>query len=77
MYCLEITMKDFRVELKVCEGCGALYLRETGLSTMKKNSKTESDGVHCRGCAKWLSEFPAPRRRQTAVRTALCVGGAR
>jgi hypothetical protein len=76
-------MKDFCVELKVCEGCGTLYLRETAVRIGNTNGKTgskavkNSNGVHCKACAKWLSEFPQPRRRQTAVRTALCVGGAR
>jgi coenzyme F420-reducing hydrogenase gamma subunit len=41
-------MKDFRVELKICEGCGTLWLRCAG------------DGIYCRGCAHRLSEFPAP-----------------
>jgi len=40
-------MKDFCVELKVCEACGALWLRAV------------DHGVYCRGCALWLSEFPA------------------
>jgi hypothetical protein len=76
-------MKDFCVELKVCEGCGTLYLRQTALRIGSKNGKTGSkaikrcNGVHCPSCAKWLSEFPAPRRSQTAVRTGLCAGGAR
>ncbi len=68
-------MKDFRVDLKVCEACRALWLRATG------------HGVYCRGCSLWLSEFPAPRassrrvqRRttvSTTVSTMVCVGGAR
>jgi hypothetical protein len=64
-------MKDFRVDLKVCEACGALWLRATG------------HGVYCRGCSLWLSEFPAPRassrrvQRRTTVSTMVCVGGAR
>jgi predicted amidophosphoribosyltransferase len=41
-------MKDFRVELKICEGCGALWLRSAGA------------GNYCRGCAQRLSEFPMP-----------------
>jgi hypothetical protein len=66
-------MTDFRVELKVCEGCGSLWLR------------AESEGVYCRGCALRLSEFPAPKRpsrrarvrARKAVRAASCVGGGR
>jgi hypothetical protein len=64
-------MKDFRVELKVCEGCGALWLRTTG------------HGNYCRGCSQRLSDFPAPRlsfRRGRRRRTQAAVaetGGAR
>lgn len=61
-------MKHFRVELKVCEGCGALWLR------------SQNHGVYCRICALRLSEFPAPRGRSRAgrkrkLRLALCEGG--
>lgn len=64
-------MKGFRVELKVCEGCGALWLRAAG------------DGNYCRRCALRLVEFPAPQmqfrrgrpRKDKAVTAA--VGGAR
>jgi hypothetical protein len=48
-------MKDFRVVLKVCEACGALWLRAVG------------HGVYCRGCALWLSEFPAPMAQSRRV----------
>jgi hypothetical protein len=64
-------MKDFRVDLKVCEGCGTLWLRAA------------EHGVYCRGCALWLSEFPAPQGRyrrvakRKGVRVAVCAGGAR
>lgn len=53
-------MGYLRVDLKVCEGCGALWIRN-GLDA----------GVYCRGCAARLKEFPAPRRRRsTRVREA-------
>lgn len=61
-------MKDFRVDLKVCEGCGALWLRAA------------NQGSYCGGCAVWLSEFPAPRavgrrrRRRSASRTRVAIG---
>ena len=63
-------MKHFCVELKVCEGCGGLWLR------------ARNHGVYCRGCALRLSEFPAPRQRSRAgrkpkVRLAVCEGGQR
>ena len=51
-------MNYLRLDLKVCEGCGALWLR----------SETTT-GVYCRSCAEKLAEFPAPRRRRrTRVR---------
>jgi hypothetical protein len=49
-------MKDFCVELKVCEACGALWLRAA------------ESGVYCRGCASWLSEFPASMAEGFRVR---------
>jgi len=44
-----------RLELKYCEGCGALTLRATG-----------SEGVYCRPCSLRLSQiaFKPPRSRQ-------------
>ena len=50
-------MIDLRLDLKVCEGCGTLWLR-TGLA----------DGVYCRGCARTLADFPAPRGRHAGGR---------
>lgn len=51
-------MKYLRLDLKVCEGCGALWLRSEMVT-----------GVYCRSCAEKLAEFPAPRRRRrTRVR---------
>jgi len=49
-------MKEFRVELKVCEGCGGLWLRarEAG----------HERGAYCSSCVRWLAEFPAPKRGQ-------------
>ncbi len=58
-------MTNLRMELKVCEGCGALWLRMNGVCS-----------VYCRGCARQVSDFPAPRprhaggRRCTALRPA-------
>jgi hypothetical protein len=50
-------MKDFRIELKVCEGCGGLWLRAQEL-------KAERQGAYCCSCVRWLAEFPAPKRGQ-------------
>ena len=58
-----------RVELKVCEACGALWVRPAG------------GGVYCRGCVRYLAEFPAPRgkrragRKPKVVRAAVCARG--
>jgi hypothetical protein len=51
-------MNDFRVELKVCEGCGGLWLRAQEL-------KAERQGAYCSSCVQWLAEFPAPKRGRT------------
>jgi hypothetical protein len=72
---LEISkMKHLSVDLKVCEGCGGLWLRA--------QSSIGPHGVYCRACALRLSEFPAPRGRSRAgrkpkLRVVLCEGGAR
>ncbi len=64
-------MKDLHVELKICEGCGALWLRAV------------SQGSYCRGCATWMSDCPVQRvgkrrgRKPRAVRAVVCVGGSR
>ncbi|MBB5057224.1 ribosomal protein S27E [Granulicella aggregans] len=55
-------MNDSRLYLKICEGCGVLWLR-TGAA----------DGVYCRGCATTLAEFPKPnpgKCRNHRIRTA-------
>jgi hypothetical protein len=40
-------MKYLRVEMKICEGCGALWLR-----------RGVSDGVYCSDCAVRVAGFP-------------------
>ena len=40
------------MELKYCERCGGLWLRERG-----------SDGVYCEGCVAKMAEFPARLKR--------------
>ena len=50
-------MKYLRVDLKVCEGCGALWLR-TGVL----------DGVYCLPCSGVLSSFPEARRKRPGGR---------
>lgn len=51
-------MNDLRMELKVCEGCGALWLRAG-----------ESAGVYCRSCSGRLAQFPPPKNGRVASRT--------
>ena len=61
-------MNRFRVELKICEGCGALWTR------------TVTDGVYCRGCVAWLSDCPPARLlRKPGIKRkpGLVAGGAR
>ena len=48
-------MNNLCMELKVCEGCGALWLRAGKIS-----------GVYCRTCATRLAEFPAAKGRRVA-----------
>jgi hypothetical protein len=54
-------MKDFYVELKICEGCGGLWLRARELEASKR-------GAYCSGCVRWLAEFPEQKRAQGQVR---------
>jgi hypothetical protein len=42
------------VDLKICEGCGSLWYRTSGGTT-----------VYCYGCAIKLGEFPSPRLRRS------------
>lgn len=44
------------MNLKVCEGCGALWLRTCAL-----------DGVYCRSCRARFSEFPVARGRRAPL----------
>jgi len=48
-------MNYLRMDLKVCEGCGALWLRVSA-----------TKGVYCRGCSAMFAEFPAARERRSA-----------
>jgi hypothetical protein len=44
---------ELRVQLKVCEGCGSLFIR------------AEAEGkVYCRGCETKLRDFPSPESRK-------------
>lgn len=46
-------MNYLRMDLKVCEGCGTLWLRVC-----------LTNGVYCRDCSRKLAEFPAPREKR-------------
>jgi hypothetical protein len=63
-------MKHLRVNLKICEGCGALWLRAATV-----------ESVYCRGCLTRLADFPAPdpkkhwpKRCRTRSRERTCGG---
>ena len=56
-------MNYLRLDLKICEGCGALWLRTGGLN-----------GKYCRGCAGEMAEFPAPRGKHAGGRKRPAVG---
>jgi hypothetical protein len=64
-------MNDRHVELKVCEGCGVLWLRQGA-----------KDGVYCAACVMQLSAFPNARSKRPGGRPRLaravgCVAGRR
>jgi hypothetical protein len=50
-------MEFLRLELKVCEGCGALWLRAGRI-----------DGVYCSGCSQQLVNFPPAKGRHPGGR---------
>ena len=51
-------MNYLRVDLKVCEGCGALWLR-AGIA----------NGVYCKNCVGAIADFPIPKGRRAASKT--------
>jgi hypothetical protein len=51
-------MKQVKVELKVCEGCGTLWIRSLAC------------GVYCNRCTTLLSDFPKPHTRKRRGRRA-------
>lgn len=50
---------DLRVTLKICEGCGCLWLRPQ-----------HQDGVYCRHCECRLRDFPSSESRKRRGRPA-------
>jgi hypothetical protein len=50
-------MKYLRLELKVCEGCGALFFRQVSI-----------DGPYCPACAHHLAGFPPTRLKHAGGR---------
>ena len=59
-------MNDLRMELKVCEGCGALWLRAGGSGagmTLRAPVVRETlrNDVYCKPCVRLLAAMPAPR----------------
>ena len=58
-FVLEITdMSESHLHLKICEGCGRLWLRNV-----------ETFGVYCQRCTLHLAQFPAPRGRRRTGRS--------
>ena len=55
---METVMKVVKMQLKVCEGCGALWIRSLVC------------GVYCKHCSVLLSEFPTPQSRKRRGRRA-------
>ena len=50
-------MKHLTMDLKVCEGCGGLWIRHG-----------REAGVYCRHCVAILADFPAPRAKRATGR---------
>lgn len=72
-------MNDLRMELKVCEGCGALWLRAgcSGAgSTLRGPAVTPTretalrHNVYCKSCVRMFASFPAARgpRKNSRIR---------
>lgn len=59
-------MKYLRMDLKVCEGCGTLWLRRT--NPTGTNPHSAARGVYCRACATRLADFPMPRGKHPGGR---------
>jgi hypothetical protein len=60
-------MRDIKLELKICEGCGSLWVRHYGQAQ-----------PYCAGCKKKLAEYPnrgrkRPRGRRSSVHGSLHV----
>lgn len=60
-------MNHLRMELKVCEGCGALWLR-AGLSGAGSTGTGSAEqapalrrNVYCKPCVRMFASFPAAR----------------
>jgi len=47
-------MKHLHLELKVCEGCGMLWLRRKQLEAQDQSTT----GIYCAGCESRLTQFP-------------------
>ena len=62
-------MNHSRIELKVCEACGALWLR-AGCPALGSDSmgQATSRNVYCKPCVRMLADFPATRGPKKASR---------
>jgi len=52
-------MPTTRVELKYCEGCGALRLRAAQPMTAPNAAAIANDSIYCAACARLLAARPA------------------
>jgi hypothetical protein len=57
-------MKYLKMDVKVCECCGGLWIRNG-----------REAGVYCRYCVVVLAEFPAPRAKRATGRRKRVPGG--
>jgi hypothetical protein len=57
-------MKHLHLELKVCEGCGILWLRrKQNGTTGELHGSGRSEGNYCAGCVRRLAYFPVSGKR--------------
>ena len=69
-------MNYLRMELKVCEGCGALWLRNgySGPDTTHSNTTARlHTDVYCKPCVRTLAQMPAALGPKKASRTRIRV----
>lgn len=66
-------MKYLHLELKVCEGCGMLWLR----SKQSEAQDKPMAGIYCAGCESRLAQFPASASKRGGGRPRTRTAGTR